>query len=309
LTSCSNCDKRPVINVRYSGADLCAGHFQDFFDRRVKREVRAQLGIGGPKRIAVAVSGGKDSVVLLHTLHRILGEDRRIELLAITVDEGIEGYRPAGVAAAKRAAAKVGVEHRLVRFEDRFNVTLDDLVEENPDEAPCASCGVLRRRALNDAAREAGADVLATGHNLDDVAQSILMNYVKGDIVRMARLGPHGAVVHGLVPRVMPLRLIPEREVALIAMLNRYDVDIHDCPNAAKATRGIFRDILLDLEERHPGTRHSLVAGHDRLAPILREATKELPAAGVCRICGDVSTGPVCRACQVTDRAIVAKGA
>ncbi|MBI4392887.1 MAG: TIGR00269 family protein [Euryarchaeota archaeon] len=298
-----------MIHVPYSGAHLCGRHFQDFFDRRVKREVRTQIGFDAPKRIAVAVSGGKDSVVLLHTLHQILGDDRRVELLAITVDEGIEGYRPAGVEAAKKAAARVGVEHRLVRFEDRFNVTLDELVAENPQEAPCASCGVLRRRALNDAAREAGADVLATGHNLDDTAQSILMNYVKGDVVRMARLAPHGVAVDGLVPRAMPLRLIPEREVALVAMLNGYEVDIHDCPNAAQATRGVFRDILLDLEERHPGTRHSLVAGHDRIAPLLREAANGLPAAKACKICGDVSTGPVCRACQMTDKAMLAKDA
>ncbi len=84
-----------VTYIRYNGNSLCPEHFTEYVDKRVKREIRAQLDIGHGKHIAVAVSGGKDSSVTLVTLANILGDRRDIRLTAFTVDEGIARYRPA----------------------------------------------------------------------------------------------------------------------------------------------------------------------------------------------------------------------
>src|SRR5512137_277900 len=93
VTKCDKCKAKAAVFIRYSGAHLCPEHFCEFVEKRVKHELRKQLSLEGGERIAVAVSGGKDSTVALHLVHKILGNRRSLELAAITVDEGIAGYR------------------------------------------------------------------------------------------------------------------------------------------------------------------------------------------------------------------------
>ena len=88
---------------------------------------------------------------------------------------------------------------------------------------------MLRKNILNKAARELGADKIAIGHNLDDESQTILMNYMRGDIGRLKRMIP-GTIQKGMIPRIKPLRSIPEKEVALYAFLNGLPVSMDECP-------------------------------------------------------------------------------
>jgi uncharacterized protein (TIGR00269 family) len=125
---------------------------------------------------------------------------------------------------------------------------------------------------LNEGARSAGAFRLATGHNLDDVAQTVLLNLLRGDVDAMGRMAPHAPGAEGLVPRIVPLRTVPEREVALYAHLRGFPYHEGECPHATRAARGRVRDILLDLEESTPGTRQRLLAVQERLAGLLRGA-------------------------------------
>ena len=291
------CGEPAVHHARYSGERLCAAHFQRSVEKRVKRELRKQGPFPPGTRIAVALSGGKDSVVTLRLLHETF-HGTRVQVVAASIDEGIAGYRPPALDVARRHCEELGVEHLVLSYEETAGVTMDR-VAQHPlrQHLPCAYCGVLRRRNLNEAAKRAGATHLATGHNLDDYAQSILMNHLRGDVERLARMGPHrpGKVQPGLVPRLLPLRMIPEKEVALYAILRGFAYHDGECPYSVEATRGRYRDLLLDLEEKEPGTRHALVAGYDRLAPLLKsEAT-----LGACATCGEPTSGARCRACEL----------
>jgi len=289
-----------VYFARYSGEHLCDEHFRASVEKRVRRELRKQGPFLREARVAVALSGGKDSVVTLRLLHEALGANPRIHLSAVTIDEGIASYRPPSVEAAARHCKELGIEHHVLSYEETAGVTMDKMVA-NPLRtlAPCAYCGVLRRRNLNEAAKRVRATHLATGHNLDDYAQSILMNHLRGDTERLARMGPHRPerVQPGLIPRVLPLRLIPEKEVALYAILRGWEFHDGECPYSVEATRGRFRDLLLDLEEKEPGTRHALVAGYDRLAPLLHSGS----ALRACDACGEPTSGARCRACVLVE--------
>jgi uncharacterized protein (TIGR00269 family) len=154
---------------------------------------------------------------------------------------------------------------------------------------------VFRRQCLNDAAREVGADVLATGHNLDDVAQGVLMNFTRGDVERLARMGPHLKVQPGLVPRVLPLRSVPEKEVYLYAVLREIDFADSTCPYWEAAMRNEYRDIIDGMEARSPGTKHSILASYDALRPVLQEKYPQT-ALGRCS-CGEPSPSGRCMAC------------
>src|SRR2546428_7108015 len=265
---CARCNEPAVTLVRYSGQHLCAGHFCEFVERRAKREIHRQVEFRGGERIAVGLSGGKDSSTTTVLLHEVLAPRRDVEVLAITVDEGIASYRPEGIRFAKPLCEGLGIERRIVPYEETVGWTMDEVVAAEPAAIPCSYCGVFRRTTLNRAAREAGADYVATGLNLDDTAQSILMNVARGDIEKLARLGPHEKVRPGFVPRIQPLRTIPEKEVYLYAMLR--GIRFHDgtCPHSDRAQRGRFREILNRLEEDSPGTRHAIVAGDDPLRPL-----------------------------------------
>jgi uncharacterized protein (TIGR00269 family) len=305
---CSKCPEAAVTLIRYSGQHLCPNHFREFVERRVKRELHRQVELRGGERIAVGLSGGKDSSTTTFLLHEILSQRRDIELLAITVDEGIASYRPEGIRFARALCDGLGIEHRVIAYQDTVGWTMDEVVVAEPTAIPCSYCGVFRRNALNRAAREAGADFVATGLNLDDTAQSILMNVARGDVEKLARLGPHERPQPGLVPRLQPLRNVPEKEVYLYAMLR--GIRFHDgtCPHSERAQRGRFREIVTRLEEDSPGTRHAIVSGYDRLRPLFA-AHFPPPELNDCVACGEPTANLMCKACELRMKLGVPQGA
>lgn len=300
--ACDRCGATAVTFLRYSGAHLCATHFREYVERRVKREIRRELELTGrPVKIAVGLSGGKDSSTTLVLLHDYLGHRRDVSLEAITVDEGIASYRPPTITSAAALCASLGVPHYVVSYRETVGLEMDRVVRVDPGAIPCSYCGVFRRHALNAKAREIGADFLATGLNLDDTAESILMNVARGDVERLARLGPHEVVQPGLVPRLQPLRDIPELEVYLYAYLRGVPFQDANCPYAERAQRGRFKEILHRLEAEGPGTRHAIVRGYDELRPVIQGAWP--PAAlRACARCGQPTINEICKACELRQR-------
>jgi uncharacterized protein (TIGR00269 family) len=303
VPSCSLCPAPAVHWQRYSGEHLCAAHVVRSVERRVTKEfAKAPLARGST--VVCAVSGGKDSIAALRLAHRYLSP-AGIAIQAVTIDEGIAGYRPEGIAVAERACAALGVEHRVLRYAQEFGAAMDEVAPRTEGGAPCSPCGVFRRTLLNRAAREAGADALVTGHNLDDLAQSVLMNVLRGDVQRLARLGSHGApegAREGLVPRLFPLRAVPEREVALYAHLQGWEVHNQECPYAKLAHRGAVRDVLLKLEDETPGTRQGLLATLDKVGPALQGSAAMTASLGACQACGEPTSGQRCQACAMVAR-------
>jgi len=277
---------------------LCESHFDEFVLRRIKKEIRLQLDLKNTKNIAVAVSGGKDSGVVLYALARILGKIPSVNLTAVSVDEGIEGYRPPSLAAAVSVCEMVGVPHKVVSFREHFGITLDEAAAVSSPLTPCSYCGVWRKKCLNMAASDMGADVLVTGHNLDDTAQSVAMNIFKAEVDRLVRMGPHKRAIPGLVPRAMPLRTIPEKEIYLWARINNIPHELDICPYSVTAHRGVFRDIVNMVEKDTPGTRHRLLNSYQTIYRAL--ADDKLPVELTeCARCGEPSSSPVCKACEM----------
>ena len=288
--------------LRYSGAHLCSRHFQEYVERRGKRDTRREPDLTGERtRSAVGLPGGKDSSTALLRLNRYLGGRRDVALGAIAGGGGIASSRPPSLETARAFCAALGVPHHVVSYRETVGHEMDRVVQIDPGAIPCSYCGVFRRNALNAKAREIGADYLATGLNLDDTAESILMNVARGDVDRLARLGPHEGVQPGLVPRLQPLRMIPEVEVYLYAYLTKIPFHDANCPYAERAQRGRFKAIVHSLEADSPGTRHAIVRGYDELRPALHAAWP--PAAlQACARCGAPTVNDVCKACEMRER-------
>ncbi|QYZ79624.1 TIGR00269 family protein [Methanofollis formosanus] len=293
---CSKCRKEAVIWQRYSGLHLCRDHFIADLEAKAKREIRKHRWVQSGDTIAVALSGGKDSGALLHFLARTFGERRDVTLLALTVDEGIAGYRDPNV--AREIAESHGVPWHCVSFAEMLGTTTDRIVERKGDTRSCTYCGVLRRHCLNAAARDLGATRLAVGMNLDDEAQSVLMNVLRGDATRLLS---SQSPMTGVVPRIKPFAMVPEREVALYAHLTLAHFEEGACPYSSTALRGDVRTLLNDYALRHPAARFALKNLGEELAGVCGTAGELLK---ICDVCGEPYAGEECRSCQVLREAL-----
>ena len=298
MVICSVCKVREAVYFRpYSGERLCRSCFCESIKERVRRTISRYEMFEYDSRIAFGVSGGKDSLSLLHIIAKIEEDFPRAELIAITVDEGIRGYRDEAVRLAEEGCRALGVELRVLSFKDIFGYTLDEIADRTNggSRTPCSFCGVLRRRALNSAARKIGADRLVTAHNLDDMAQTVLLNILRGDHRRLALLDPAGEdVSERFVRRVKPYCEVPERESALYAYLIGIRFQSKPCPYAATAMRNDMRNFLNRMEVKRPGTKFIVFRSIQRILPLLKRETELL---GFCPICGEPTTGEICRTC------------
>ena len=179
-------------------------------------------------------------------------------------------------------------------FPDLFGDSLDVLLKDRETQA-CSICGILRRKALVVAAQRAGATKLATGHNLDDEAQSVFMNVLRGDLPRLIRNS--GADSKGrFIPRIKPLSLISEKEIAAYLVLKNAWTELPECPYTWYALRQEVRSMLSDFEYRYPGTMLHLLESKEKIERSCAGSLFSAPLR-TCRTCGDPSSGDLCQVC------------
>ncbi len=254
--------------------------------------------------LAVAVSGGKDSLSLLHILAKIKRFRPKTTLTAVTVDEGISGYRAEALKIAASNCRALEIPHHIVSFKDLYGFTLDEIIQRarkkgKMELTACAYCGVLRRKAINAGARQVKATKIATAHTLDDEAQTVLMNILRGDIARLAKEKPVTTEVHPLfVQKIKPFCEIPEKESALYAYVKKIAFQNTPCPYAAEALRNDARGMLNRIEEKHAGTKFTVFKAAERLRPAIEETAKKEDFK-TCMECGEPSALELCKACEL----------
>jgi uncharacterized protein (TIGR00269 family) len=257
------------------------------------------------EKVAVALSGGKDSVVLLHQLAE-LSKRLPMQLNAILIDEGIEGYRPATIEVAKKECKKLGVPLHIVSFKSAISSTLDKAMKKRKNNrvGACSFCGVFRRLLLNKKARELKCDKLALGHNLDDAVQTVLLNIYRNDWRKIERFAPVSiGEDKSMVTRIRPLIRIPEREVALMAELEGYGIRHQSCPYANEAMRQIVRRQLNEMEDRYPGTKKRIFNAWLEMEKNYHQKkkmdAKDKQELKKCKICKEPASKDECAACKI----------
>jgi len=305
MTVCTICKRNDAIfGRRYSGENLCGRCFSRTIEDRVRKTISKYKMLEQKDRFMVAVSGGKDSVTLLHILTKIEKAFPNVVFCAGTIDEGIKDYRDEALSIAKKNCQKLGVEHAVISFKELFGYELDEIVailrkRDKNELTPCSYCGVLRRKALNTLAREASVDKLVTAHSLDDETQTMLLNVVHGDPLRIARSKPVLDVIHPkFVQRVKPLCMVPEKEVVFYAYLKEIEFQCIDCPYAQTALRNDIRTMLNRMEHKHAGTLFTVFSSMEKLRPALEAYIKEVKLND-CKLCGEPTVSDLCRACEM----------
>ena len=302
MTKCSKCGEEAVVEREYEGRSLCKEHFSIDVNKTVKKTIRDGGLVESGDTIAVGLSGGKDSAVMLEQLVKIFGDRPDVEIVGVSVHEGIDSYRDESISAARELCEDLGVELHVGRYEDYYDLEMDE-VAGSGEKSNCTYCGIMRRDLLNQICREVDADKLAIGHNLDDEAQSILMNHIKGDMKRMARIGPKEDPVdhEKFVTRIKPLRDVMEKEVALYSRLHDLGV-IDKCPHVEEGSlRPMVKSFLNRLESEMPGIKYSIVSQGREISDLVEENVEwdDMDEINECSECGEPCSGEVCRKCQL----------
>ena len=205
--------------------------------------------------VAVGISGGKDSLVLLTALARLRSfYPRRFELLALTVDGGVPGMDFTPVADYCRA-----LEVEYLRVE----VPIYEVVFEARQESnPCSLCAKLRRGALNTAITERGVKKLALGHHFDDAVETYMMNlFFEG---RIGCFQPVTYLSRMDVTQIRPLLYAREKQVRAAA--NRLNLPIvhNNCPMDGTSRRQEVKELLAELELSYPSLRQKIFGAMQR---------------------------------------------
>ena len=298
MSECARCGGRAFYTRKYSGETLCSSCFKESIVEKTRRTISRYKMIRPTDRIAVAVSGGKDSLSLLKIMARLYSQ-RRNTISAISVDEGVAGYRDEALEHARSLARELNVEHTIISYKEMFGFSLDEALDwkEERDVSSCSFCGVFRRRAIDEAAAKAGATVVATAHNLDDYVQTFLMNLMHGDVARLGWLDPAYTDVNFPIRRVKPFLEIYEEEVALYAFQTGVPFQSISCPYMHEGLRSEVRDYLNMMEANHPGIKNVLLRSSlDVITRFARASEKE---AVPCVQCGKPSSSGLCNVCRM----------
>ena len=295
MDKCSFCSNyKLVYHQRFSGSFFCKKCYIKYFHKKAFKYLRVNKLIERNERIAVAVSGGKDSLALLNVLNQV---NLDLDLVVITIDEGILGYRDQSLSIISKVCDELSLEHHIYSLKDEYGFSVDDLAHY--DLKFCTYCGVLRRILLNKTARKLGATKLAIGHNLDDEIQTYFLNILRGDIDRFTRIGMLYPAKHPkFVPKIKPLRMFLEKEVLLYSVLSGFTIQAETCPYAHTAMRNDIRSFLDNIESERAGTKKITLRSFDKLSKKLFPQMRTVEI-DTCTRCGEPSAKQICKACEL----------
>ncbi len=299
------CGKRTYFRRKYEGIDLCKDCFVQSIEKKIKKNIRINKLISRNDKICVAISGGKDSIACLNIMNEIAKKREDMELFAITIDEGIGPYRKKTIKKAEEACKLLNIPLKKYSFEEEFGKPLKEIIKNNPNLNACTYCGVLRRSLINKKAKENKATKIAFGFNLNDEAESVFLNFVFGNLDKFLRIGAkvENKKIKKFVPRIKPLREIPEKEVfAYCDALKLPYFKEKICPYGKESVRKTIRKYLYDLEEKYSGSLFQIVKFADLIIPPLNKQMLKKGKIKYCKICGEPTSKEICKACELLEK-------
>jgi len=306
--SCSHCNNIIVIQRRYSGESLCPECFKKNIEKNIYRTISKYKMLKPKNKVIVGLSGGKDSITLLYNLNIIQTKTYHSEpIIALTIDEGIKDYRESSIDKAIEFCKKYNIEHKIISFKEKVGVTLDEIIiikEKSSDyKYACNYCATIRRRLLNDTAKELGGDILAMGHNLTDLAETYLMNilYKRHNLIANQYFykQENTETSKYYLRKIMPLLRIPEEEIFLYSNIMDFDYYPSHCPYREKdpIIRKRVLEFIQECKNYSPEIEFNLLNGFLELSQILYNHKQEI-SYNYCESCGyPCGKGKICTYC------------
>jgi len=312
-----DCHDLPVVYIPYASLRLCASHFYRYIEKRVQETIDKYHMISAirPEKILVALSGGKDSCVLLHILHKLYHDKVTIEALYIDLGIGHARYSQGSRNIAESQCTSLNVPFHVVDIKKEYGFDLDQLyrlkiaVKEDKISigsanfrGMCSYCGNIKRYVINRFAAEHGFTRVATGHNLTDEVTALVINFFNQDLRFLSRTRPMmDSGVDMLVPRIKPLYYITEQEIIQYAYHAKIDHEYTACEYAENSPNLHIKQILQDLENDRRGLMISLMRQYQKvLLPLImpHQKTSDKKREIKCTVCGMPTTQKKCSFCR-----------
>jgi len=293
---CGKCSNTAVYHRKYSDEKFCSECFSNSMLRKTAKTISKFKMIKNNELVCVAVSGGKDSLALCNVLHK-MSKTHNFRMKVITIDEGIPNYRDEALELVKKFCNDLHIEWSVYSFKELFDFTLEESLNlrESKKTSSCSICGTLRRRAFYHAAQKEGADVIATGHNLDDFLQTFFINLLSGDVKKIGWMYPEFSENR---PRIIkPFCEIYESEIVFYAFTNNIPFQSEQCPHMNEGIRTPIREFFNSLENQHIGIKNNLYKSSLKLSHLVKNSNSI--EKKTCQICGVVSTGNTCSVCKL----------
>ena len=297
MVKCYKClVEEASVWIPYAKLYYCKKCFNAFLLKRVKETIEKYKMFNLNDRVGVAISGGKDSAVLLYTLKKAFPD---VDFIPFHINLGIENYSENCLKKAEEITKMLDLDLFVYDLRKEKGFGIDDFKKTRYKRKLCSVCGIIKRQVFNEVAEKIGVDVLATGHNLDDLVEIMFSNFLAGNFEQLIKLKPVILPFHPkLVKKVKPLFRIPESEIALYALFNNLPVREVECPHVV-GSRLLKRKKLLEIfSKENPSFKYQLLSVFlKKLIPILEEKEKE-KVFTTCEICGFPASTKICGSCR-----------
>ena len=246
-------------------------------------------------KVVVALSGGKDSTSVLYILKKL-----GYNVHGLMIDLYLGNWSEVHKENMTRFCEEQDVPLTVVDLKKEIGQGIcfvKAVLAKKKGLTGCTVCGIIKKWILNRWARKLEADVIVTGHNLDDEAQNVLMNYLKGNIGLGMGMGPatrNGENVgNGFVQRVKPLFFVAEDEIRKYAKKMKFEILYDKCPCSFETYRADTRDWTDSLSDAE---KLKTVKGFMEKVKGAKIDEREV---GKCEKCGEVSRGKICKFCEI----------
>lgn len=200
-------------------------------------------------RIAIGISGGKDSLTLLYGLHGLKRfYPKKFEIHAVTVDLGFDNLNLDKI---KEICEQLAIPYTIIKT-DIANIIFHERKESNP----CSLCAKMRKGALNEAIKAAGCNKVAYAHHKDDVVETMIMSLIYEG--RFHTFSPVTYLDRMDLTVIRPLMYMNEADV--IGFINKYEVPVvkSPCPADGHTKREYIKQLLKTLNQENPGVKERM---------------------------------------------------
>jgi len=293
----SKCGAKAILKRPKTGDALCKECFFWAFETEVHFTIVKAGLFQKDDYVAIGASGGKDSTVLAYIMKTL--NDRYnygLKLVLLSIDEGITGYRDDSLETVKRNRDQYGIPLKVLSYEDLYGWTMDKIVAQVGLKNNCTFCGVFRRQALDRGAMQLGVNKIVTGHNADDIAETVIMNILRGDVARLQRCTAITTASEEMISRCKPFKYTYEKEIVMYAYFKKLDYFSTECIYSPNAYRGYARAYIKDVEKIRATAIIDIIHSGEQLT-VGDKAKARCPDQGTCVQCGYISSQEVCKAC------------
>ncbi|KAM3142974.1 cytosolic thiouridylase subunit Ctu1 [Paramecium bursaria] len=301
---CQSCQTGRAFMIRpKTGNLICQPCFFQAFEEEIHYTIVSCNMFKRGEKVAIAASGGKDSTVLAHIMTYLNHKyDYGLKLYLLSIDEGIQGYRDDSLETVKQNQETYQLELKILSYKELFNWSMDEIVKQIGLNNNCTYCGVFRRQALDRGAQLLNVDKIVTGHNADDMAETFLMNILRGDVFRLPK---STQIITGdedneilTIPRSKPFKYTYEKEIVMYAHYKKLIYFSTECTYSPNAYRGHVRELIKNLESIRPSAIIDIIHSAEQLA--LPNNVK-LPQKQLCTKCNFISSNKICKACTLLE--------